>query len=210
MCLFTGLDSNAGRPGTCSRAQRLPARLEAARPQGAHSAAADCRLACLLACLPACLPVCLLACLPACLPATQQSTDVNRVCSVACMPLLTCPARVQARFLQVVTQALRNTQGQTAILLTGHSMGGALATLAANDLRRELAPELRSRVRVSCYTYGAPRLGAPARRGSSLAPLASHALQGTRAQPGALTCRQSRLCQGAAARSELRVLGHHQ
>ena len=42
------------------------------------------------------------------------------------------------------------------ILLTGHSLGGALATLAAYDIRRELNVPPCS---VVCYTFGAPRVG---------------------------------------------------
>ena len=42
------------------------------------------------------------------------------------------------------------------ILLTGHSLGGALATLAAYDIRRELNVP---RCSIVCYTFGAPRVG---------------------------------------------------
>ena len=48
-------------------------------------------------------------------------------------------------------------EGRTTVLLTGHSMGGAIATLAANDLRRLLPRP--SQVSISCYTFGAPRCG---------------------------------------------------
>ncbi|MBF0103287.1 MAG: lipase family protein [Desulfobacterales bacterium] len=40
-------------------------------------------------------------------------------------------------------------------VMTGHSLGGALAVLCAADLRY-LHPELQS---ITCYTFGAPRIG---------------------------------------------------
>ena len=44
------------------------------------------------------------------------------------------------------------------ILVTGHSLGGALATLAAYDISR--AMEWVSKpTKVICYTFGAPRVG---------------------------------------------------
>ena len=43
--------------------------------------------------------------------------------------------------------------------LTGHSLGGALANLAAYDIARALE-RLHGRVtRVICYTFGSPRTG---------------------------------------------------
>lgn len=42
------------------------------------------------------------------------------------------------------------------VLLTGHSLGGALATLAAYDIRMHLnVPPCK----IDCYTFGAPRVG---------------------------------------------------
>ena len=41
----------------------------------------------------------------------------------------------------------------------GHSLGGALATLAAYDLRKRLQAGGRPEVEVLCYTFGAPRTG---------------------------------------------------
>jgi len=38
----------------------------------------------------------------------------------------------------------------------GHSLGGALATLAAFDIKRACPAD---RVDISCYTFGAPRTG---------------------------------------------------
>lgn len=65
---------------------------------------------------------------------------------------------MQERFLQVISGVLHSMEGRTTVLLTGHSMGGAIATLAANDLRRLLPRP--SQVSISCYTFGAPRCGA--------------------------------------------------
>ena len=42
---------------------------------------------------------------------------------------------------------------------SGHSLGGALATLAAFDIRKELLKASRSEVQVLCYSFGAPRTG---------------------------------------------------
>jgi predicted lipase len=40
-------------------------------------------------------------------------------------------------------------------LFTGHSLGGALATLAALDVKRQINPSNT----VYFYTYGCPRVG---------------------------------------------------
>ncbi|KAF6262015.1 hypothetical protein COO60DRAFT_1699568 [Scenedesmus sp. NREL 46B-D3] len=45
------------------------------------------------------------------------------------------------------------------IYLTGHSMGGAVATLAAYDLLKKYKGELDPLRQVSVYTFGAPRVG---------------------------------------------------
>ena len=41
----------------------------------------------------------------------------------------------------------------------GHSLGGALATLAALELKQELVRGGRQEVEVQCYSFGAPRTG---------------------------------------------------
>ena len=58
-----------------------------------------------------------------------------------------------------------------AAVLTGHSLGGALATLAAHELVAALNQAATS-IHVSCYTFGAPRTGnhAFARDYQSLVP----------------------------------------
>ena len=48
--------------------------------------------------------------------------------------------------------------------LPGHSLGGALAQLAAHDISTAAAAE-GLHVRVVCYTFGAPRVGSSAREG---------------------------------------------
>ena len=44
-------------------------------------------------------------------------------------------------------------------LQTGHSLGGALATLAAYDIRKQLQASSKQGVEVMCYSFGAPRTG---------------------------------------------------
>lgn len=39
----------------------------------------------------------------------------------------------------------------------GHSLGGALATLAAHDIRKQLLENEQSNTKVVCYTFAAPR-----------------------------------------------------
>lgn len=48
--------------------------------------------------------------------------------------------------------------GSMQILVTGHSLGGALSTLAAYDIALELQNVLTPK-QVCCYTFGAPRTG---------------------------------------------------
>ncbi len=45
------------------------------------------------------------------------------------------------------------------MLAAGHSLGGALATLAAFDIRRHLLDNMQSNAEVVCYTFAAPRTG---------------------------------------------------
>ena len=53
----------------------------------------------------------------------------------------------------------RGWSSQDCHVLAGHSLGGALATLAACDIRKEI-PELQDKD-IMCYTFGAPRTGMP-------------------------------------------------
>lgn len=41
----------------------------------------------------------------------------------------------------------------------GHSLGGALATLAAYDIKKQLQEAGQASVNVLCYSFGAPRTG---------------------------------------------------
>lgn len=41
----------------------------------------------------------------------------------------------------------------------GHSLGGALATLAAFDIRQQLMASGQNDTKVVCYTFAAPRTG---------------------------------------------------
>lgn len=41
----------------------------------------------------------------------------------------------------------------------GHSLGGAVATLAAYDIQNSLANDISSNVEVICYSFAAPRTG---------------------------------------------------
>jgi len=45
------------------------------------------------------------------------------------------------------------------VVAAGHSLGGALATLAAFDIRRHLLDNMESNAEVVCYTFAAPRTG---------------------------------------------------
>ncbi len=47
----------------------------------------------------------------------------------------------------------------TACFVLGHSLGGALATLAAYDIKKQLQEAGRQSVEVVCYSFGAPRTG---------------------------------------------------
>ena len=46
-----------------------------------------------------------------------------------------------------------------AVHLSGHSLGGALATIAAHDIRTSLDAHAVQDVEVVCYTFAAPRTG---------------------------------------------------
>ncbi|KAK9823190.1 hypothetical protein WJX72_000942 [[Myrmecia] bisecta] len=56
-----------------------------------------------------------------------------------------------------ITRAAACARRDVQVIVTGHSLGGALATLAAFDIMRG-CPWL-SKKAVSCYTFGAPRTG---------------------------------------------------
>jgi predicted lipase len=45
---------------------------------------------------------------------------------------------------------------------SGHSLGGALSTLAAFDIKQALLKASRGDVKLLCYSFGAPRTGSHA------------------------------------------------
>ncbi len=51
------------------------------------------------------------------------------------------------------------TKAMLPLLAAGHSLGGALATLAAYDIRKLLLDNKQSHTEVVCYTFAAPRTG---------------------------------------------------
>lgn len=53
----------------------------------------------------------------------------------------------------------RNASEWLGLMATGHSLGGALATLAAYDIRKQLLNNQQSNTQVVCYTFAAPRTG---------------------------------------------------
>ncbi|GMH46032.1 hypothetical protein BSKO_13996 [Bryopsis sp. KO-2023] len=69
------------------------------------------------------------------------------------------------------------------VLLTGHSMGGSLAVLAAFDVARYCG---LSSSQISCYTFGAPRVGNPtfAREYNKLIPDTWQVVNGNDMVPG--------------------------
>ena len=50
---------------------------------------------------------------------------------------------------------LLQAHSTASLFVTGHSLGGALATLAALDIKLNVSPN----VRITLYTYGQPRVG---------------------------------------------------
>jgi predicted lipase len=65
------------------------------------------------------------------------------------------PLQVFSLLDQLVADASR---GPWQVYVTGHSLGGALATLCAYELCNR-APSKRAHYSVTMYTYGAPRVG---------------------------------------------------
>ncbi|BDA50387.1 probable lipase at C-terminar half [Coccomyxa sp. Obi] len=63
--------------------------------------------------------------------------------------------RIVSKVLDVVRS---NDWPSTQVYLTGHSLGGALAMLAAYDVARALEG-VAKRTEVACYTFGSPRVG---------------------------------------------------
>ncbi|KAK9866320.1 hypothetical protein WJX84_007327 [Apatococcus fuscideae] len=72
-------------------------------------------------------------------------------------------ARITEKLCSIVRERLASSpQASMRIYVTGHSLGGALATLAAIDIARALHKDLEvneQALKLSCYTFGAPRSG---------------------------------------------------
>jgi hypothetical protein len=73
------------------------------------------------------------------------------------------PVKVHHGFIQAfssvrdaILQMARDSK-QPKVLTTGHSLGAALAILAALDIRQNIPDK-----QVSCYTFGSPKVGNPA------------------------------------------------
>ncbi len=87
---------------------------------------------------------------------------VTRKCTLFFDPitLSACCLHLQAR-LQIVTVNGCPTPlvDKSHLHALGHSLGGALATLAAYDTRKQLQTCGKEDVEVMCYSFGAPRTG---------------------------------------------------
>ncbi|KAL0038251.1 hypothetical protein WJX79_010181 [Trebouxia sp. C0005] len=66
--------------------------------------------------------------------------------------------KVVNRTMEVVNSR-KPASGKLQILITGHSLGGAFATLAAYDICKQLQGSSQQDVEVRCYIFGAPRTG---------------------------------------------------
>ncbi|KAL0042227.1 hypothetical protein WJX77_006708 [Trebouxia sp. C0004] len=69
--------------------------------------------------------------------------------------------KVVSHILEAIRQCKQESGSDqpVKIFVTGHSLGGALATLAAFDIRRHLSDNMHSNAEVVCYTFAAPRTG---------------------------------------------------
>lgn len=64
---------------------------------------------------------------------------------------------IRAKLWNLLQDFILRTAGAKRIIVCGHSLGGALATLAALDIATRLDPE--DAKKVACVTFGAPQIG---------------------------------------------------
>jgi len=95
--------------------------------------------------------------LTASLRVTSSSGDEWRLCSEFLDYASVARCRPNERHARPVSQRQLGVSQRALCKTTGHSLGGALATLAAIDLRKAV-PD-RAHLDLSCYTFGAPRTG---------------------------------------------------
>ncbi|KAK9837540.1 hypothetical protein WJX84_004530 [Apatococcus fuscideae] len=96
-----------------------------------------------------------------------QAVEADQMCVLAkgkraCMPApvgLRFDQRILSRVMELITGLTPSSGRCPKLLITGHSLGGALAELAAFDLARELRRAGNTDCMLACYTLGAPRLG---------------------------------------------------
>lgn len=67
---------------------------------------------------------------------------------------------VKVKLMSIVASIMRlHPDEQWTLYITGHSLGGALATLFAADMSRKRYPEGSTPPRVTMYNFGSPRVG---------------------------------------------------
>ena len=89
----------------------------------------------------------------------MKDDAINLFKHEAQLPCHTHDAELQT-MMMIATPVLTVTMTMTVVQMsTGHSLGGALATLAAYEISQHLQEKGRQEVQVVCYSFGAPRTG---------------------------------------------------